>query len=155
MKLSRTAIILLVIIGIVLIGVAIFGAYQASKGSMNLALAQCLKQKGVTFYGAFWCPHCAQQEANFGLTRDQLSSIGLYTECSTPDGQGQTQVCKDAGIVSYPTWQFPDGTRVEGVQDLAALASKAGCPLPAGASSGSAPGEGGASSVPASTATSS
>ena len=27
--------------------------------------AQCLKDKGATFYGAFWCPHCKAQKALF------------------------------------------------------------------------------------------
>lgn len=28
--------------------------------------AKCLSEKGVKFYGAFWCSHCANQKAMFG-----------------------------------------------------------------------------------------
>ena len=28
--------------------------------------AQCLKDKGAIFYGAFWCPHCQNQKKMFG-----------------------------------------------------------------------------------------
>ena len=30
--------------------------------------AQCLKDKGATFYGAFWCPHCQAQKKLFGTS---------------------------------------------------------------------------------------
>lgn len=93
--------------------------------------AQCIKQSGATFYGAFWCPHCQAQKAMFGNSVKYLP----YVECSNPDGQTQTQVCINAGIISYPTWEFPQpGTstpkRVEGVIELADLASSTSCVLP-------------------------
>ncbi len=99
---------------------------NAPKGA--LALAQCLADSDATFYGAFWCPHCNSQKELFGSAEKVLP----YTECSTPDSKAQTQVCIDAGIKSYPTWQFKDGTQVTGVQTFAELAQKSGCPLTAG-----------------------
>ena len=66
------------------------------------ALAQCIKDSGATFYGAFWCPHCQAEEADFQMTRQQLADIGLYTECSTADASGQTQICIDKKITEYP-----------------------------------------------------
>jgi hypothetical protein len=50
-----------------------------------------------------------------------------YIECSTPDGKGQLQVCKDAGIDGYPTWEFPNGIRASGELKPQDLAEKAGC----------------------------
>lgn len=90
--------------------------------------AQCIKDKGAIFYGAFWCPHCQEQKAEFGNSAKLLP----YIECSTPDGQGQTQVCKDAGVISYPTWQFNASTtdRLTGKVELAKLAEKTSCVLP-------------------------
>ena len=41
-----------------------------------------------------------------------------YIECATPDGKAQTDICKTAGIKSYPTWEFKPGDRVEGVLTL-------------------------------------
>ncbi len=93
--------------------------------------AQCIKDKGALFYGAFWCPHCQAQKARFGTSAKYLP----YVECSTPDGQNQNQVCKDKGIESYPTWFFPQpGTttmeRVNGEIELVDLAKKTSCTLP-------------------------
>ena len=53
--------------------------------------AQCLKNKGATFYGAFWCSHCQSQKELFGRSAKLLP----YVECSNPNGQGQLQVCTD------------------------------------------------------------
>jgi|SRR3989344_1319881 len=96
------------------------------------AFASCLTEKGATYYGAFWCPNCAKQNQKFGNSKKLVN----YVECSTPDGKGQLQVCKDAGIKNYPTWEFPPtpGTttpsRLIGTQELATLAAKTGCELP-------------------------
>lgn len=88
-------------------------------------LAQCLGEKGAKFYGAFWCPHCQEQKKMFGNSAKLLP----YIECSTPDGKGQTQECIDKQIQSYPTWEFADGSRVNGEQKPQVLADKTGCPL--------------------------
>lgn len=90
------------------------------------AFAQCLKDKSAVFYGAFWCPHCQTQKKLFGSSVKFLD----YVECSTPDGSGQTQACKDKKITGYPTWEFADGTRLNGEIPLAQLAEKTSCPLP-------------------------
>jgi len=90
------------------------------------SFASCIKDSGTTFYGAFWCPHCQAQKAMFGTAAKNLP----YVECSTPDGNAQLQVCKDADVSSYPTWQFPDGSREVGEVPLAKLAEKTGCALP-------------------------
>lgn len=104
----------------------------------NLPLAQCLKDKGVFFYGAFWCPHCRAQKALFG---DAVSALP-YVECSNPD-QSQNQLCTSKNIHSYPTWRFPDGSELTGEQTLATLAEKSSCQSALN----------GASSAPASTTT--
>ncbi len=87
------------------------------------ALAQCLTDSGAVFYGAFWCPHCAQQKALFGKSENLLP----YVECSTPDGNSQLQICADKQIKSYPTWKFADGTELTGEVSLDTLAQKSGC----------------------------
>lgn len=88
--------------------------------------AQCLKDKGATFYGAFWCPHCKTQKKMFG------SSVKLlpYVECSTPDGNSQTAECIAKKIESYPTWIFADGSQLNGEIPLAQLSEKTSCVLP-------------------------
>jgi len=62
----------------------------------------------------------------FGVSQKLLP----YVECSTPDGQDQTQICKDKKIESYPTWIFADGTSLNGEITLQQLADKTSCVLP-------------------------
>ena len=88
--------------------------------------ATCLKDKGAVFYGAFWCPHCQAQKKMFGSSAKLLP----YQECSTANGQGQLQICIDKKISSYPTWEFADGSRLNGEIPLAELAEKTSCVLP-------------------------
>lgn len=95
--------------------------------------AKCIADnKGVTFYGAFWCPHCQDQKARFGKSAKHLP----YVECSTPDGRLQLQMCKDKGVETYPTWEFATSsvtastTRITGEMELADLAEKTKCELP-------------------------
>ena len=96
-------------------------------GDIDLVpFAQCLTEKKVTFFGAFWCPHCQATKKMFGKARDAIP----YVECSTADGKGQLQVCIDNNIESYPTWQFADGSRITGERTLQELSEKSGCPLP-------------------------
>lgn len=90
------------------------------------AFAQCLVDSGTTFFGAFWCPHCNAQKALFGDAAKDLP----YVECSTPDQQNQLPICIEAGVTAYPTWEFPDGSRLTGEVPLATLAQKTGCELP-------------------------
>ncbi|MES2315839.1 MAG: hypothetical protein V4486_03885 [Patescibacteria group bacterium] len=104
--------------------------------------ATCLKDQGATFYGAFWCPHCQAQKKLFGTSVKLLP----YVECSTADANGQTQICIDKKVQSYPTWEFKDGSRLTGEVPLAQLAEKTSCTLPADGASVVPPATPGASS---------
>jgi hypothetical protein len=88
-------------------------------------LAQCIAKSSATFYGAFWCPHCAEQKTKFGTGAQYLP----YVECSLPSGSGETQACIDHNIVQYPTWVFADGSRLVGAQTPEVLAKKTSCAL--------------------------
>ncbi|OGI72934.1 hypothetical protein A3D42_01645 [Candidatus Nomurabacteria bacterium RIFCSPHIGHO2_02_FULL_41_18] len=88
--------------------------------------AQCLSDKGAKFYGAFWCPHCANQKKMFGSSQKFLP----YIECSNPAGSAQLPICTEKGINTYPTWEFADGSRLSGEIPMAQLAEKTGCVLP-------------------------
>lgn len=89
------------------------------------AFAKCIANTSTTFYGAWWCPHCHDQKNEFGDAAKYLP----YVECANPD-ESENAVCKAAGIASYPTWFFPDGSTSTGVASLDALSQKTGCPLP-------------------------
>lgn len=101
------------------------GTQEVSGDPYAPQLAQCLKDNGATFFGAFWCPHCKKQKELFGAAEKALP----YVECSTSDGNGQTPICKDKKIESYPTWEFKDGSRLMGEQTFAVLAAKSDCPV--------------------------
>ncbi|MBP7006637.1 MAG: hypothetical protein KBC44_01625 [Candidatus Pacebacteria bacterium] len=120
------------VVGILILGVITTAIVRGSGGEASLKsgkldqFAQCLGDKGAVFYGAYWCPHCNSQKKMFGSSAKLLP----YVECSTLDGQGQTQECKDKNITGYPTWEFLDGTRLSGEIALSVLSSKTSCPLP-------------------------
>lgn len=109
--------------------VVIAGGYyfwsQSQKPGELDQFAQCLKDKGAIFYGAFWCPHCQNQKKMFGRSQKLLP----YVECSTADGRGQLPSCSEKKIEGYPTWEFTDGTRLSGEIPLRTLAEKTGCEL--------------------------
>lgn len=121
--------IIYILITVLFVGLVVFlivAPARVKTGKYD-SFAQCIKDSGAKFYGAFWCPHCQAQKARFGVSERLLP----YIECSTPDGQSQTRVCKDAGINTYPTWQFANSTTTEvGEIELADLATKTGCVLP-------------------------
>ncbi len=110
--------------GIIAVLAGLFIWYKATPGPYD-GFATCLKDSGVKFYGAFWCPHCQATKQLFSKSASKLP----YIECSSPDSKNQLQVCKDAGIDGYPTWVFPDGSRLSGEQSLEVLAEKSACPL--------------------------
>ena len=88
--------------------------------------AKCVAAKPTTMYGAYWCPHCAEQKEMF----ESSFQFVPYVECGVPGSRDEAQVCKDAGIKHFPTWQFADGERREGTQPLQMLGAETGCDLP-------------------------
>lgn len=115
----------LILLALIVLGIGASFMKSAQPSKLD-GFAQCLKDKGVVMYGAFWCPHCQRTKAMFGSSSKYLP----YVECSTPDGKSQTQICKDKGIQSYPTWVFPDGETYSGEHTLGEIASSSACVLP-------------------------
>ncbi|MDP2648317.1 MAG: protein disulfide isomerase family protein [bacterium] len=114
-----------ILIALIVVGVGAALLSGSTPGKYD-GFAQCLEEKEVIFYGAFWCPHCQNTKAMFGKSARLLP----YVECSTPDGKGQTQECKDKGISNYPTWERPDGERITGERTVQELSEFSGCSLP-------------------------
>lgn len=96
------------------------------RGNHFETFAKCLASKQVKMYGAYWCPHCAEQKEMFESSFQYVP----YVECGLPGSRNEAQVCKDAGIAHFPTWQFADGKREEGTLPLQTLGARAGCDLP-------------------------
>lgn len=91
--------------------------------SKNTEIAKCLTEKGVKFYGAFWCPHCQDQKKLFG---DDIKYI-TYIECDAKGENGKPAECEKAGVERYPSWYFPGQGIETGVKKPEELASKANC----------------------------
>lgn len=124
-KKTKTILISVLIALAIIAGIA-YLVYDANRPGPLDVFATCLKDKGATFYGAFWCPHCQNQKKMFGNSARLLP----YVECSLPDGSGQNQACNDKQVQSYPTWEFADKSRETGEVALKTLAEKTGCVLP-------------------------
>lgn len=90
------------------------------------AFARCLGEKGSKMYGLFWCPHCADQKEMFGSSVRYIP----YIECGIKGSHTINPVCSEAHVKNYPTWEFADGTRVEGAHSLEFLGQTTGCALP-------------------------
>ena len=116
----------LILLAIIVLGVGASFMKNAQPSKLD-SFAQCLKDRGAIFYGAFWCPHCQRTKAMFGSSAKYLP----YVECSTSDGKSQTQICKDKNIQTYPTWTFSNSTTtLSGERTLQELSDMSGCPLP-------------------------
>jgi hypothetical protein len=121
--------LVLKIVVVVAIVAVCSGLYLLLRHKQNIrmdAFAQCLGTKGAKMYGAYWCPHCADQKERFGSS----FQYAPYVECGIKGSQAEAQVCVDAGVKHFPTWIFADGARVEGDHPLEFLGEATGCPLP-------------------------
>jgi len=92
----------------------------SNTGQVGSSLAGRLTEAGFKVYTAWWCSGCKFQKQVFGDDWDNINNI----ECSEPSVRSQKEICKEAGIKAYPTWEFPDGTRHEGVLSLPELEQK-------------------------------
>ncbi|MBI3306148.1 hypothetical protein HYZ82_03435 [Candidatus Nomurabacteria bacterium] len=126
---DKNAKIFLAIIGVVVLGVIAAAVFRGNAGPTGPGeydgFAQCLADESAVFYGAFWCQHCQNQKKLFGSSQKLLP----YVECSTPNGQGQIKECIDKKVMTYPTWEFADGSRMTGEIPLSTLAEKTSCSL--------------------------
>ena len=127
---------ILIVLAVIVVLAFGYSSYQKTQPGELDTFAQCLGQKNIKFYGAFWCPHCQAQKALFGNSKSKLP----YIECSTSDQKGQTQICIDKGIQSYPTWSSMQASTTASTTDevfspgektLQELSNISGCQLPA------------------------
>lgn len=86
------------------------------------ALATHLTATGAKEYGAFWCPHCHEQKELFG--KSAAAKLN-YVECDPKGANAQTDLCRQVGITSFPTWEI-DRKLYPGVQPLDQLADLSG-----------------------------
>ena len=90
-----------------------------------VAFAKALTDSGTRFFGAAWCPHCTTQKQLF----QDGSKFLPFIEVTNPD-HTPNQIAIDEEVTEYPTWEFPDGTRLTGEQTLQTLSSRSGVAIP-------------------------
>jgi hypothetical protein len=88
----------------------------------QIAVAHWLRQRGVIFYGAWWCPACFQQKNLFGK---EAGNRLPYVECDKEEAGRQRCVAADVRV--FPTWVL-GVRRLEGVQTLDELKLWSGFP---------------------------
>lgn len=93
-----------------------------TSGEAEIALAKHLTQIGAKEYGAYWCPHCYDQKQLFG--KEAVSFLN-YVECDPNGKNARPQLCKDAKIEGYPTWEI-NGKKYPGAYALEKLAELSG-----------------------------
>lgn len=97
-------------------------AVTTTSGPAEIALARHLTEIGAKEYGAFWCPHCYDQKQLFGK---EAFAIIDYVECDPKGKNPRPQLCQQAGIEGFPTWEI-NKTLYPGVQPLDELAKASG-----------------------------
>jgi hypothetical protein len=125
-KPSKQKLALSIILGIcIILSIYIYVETAPPPNGTYDAFARCIAGTSTTFYGAWWCPHCAAQKTEFGDAAKYLP----YVECALPN-TAENATCTAIGIKSYPTWYFPGGASSTGVQTIATLAKETGCAVP-------------------------
>lgn len=118
-------------IGIAIAFIIVVGSLALHKSQKQIPqaeidkFAKCLGDKGAKFYGAFWCSHCEAQKKLFNNSKNLP-----YVECSTSDGNDQTENCKNEKISGYPTWKFSNGEVRQGEQSFSKLSELTKCEEP-------------------------
>lgn len=97
-----------------------------------VAFAKALTDSGTRLFSTFWSPVGAQQKALF---QDGAQFLP-FVELSNPD-RTLNSVATSEGIVALPgspadylTWEFPNGSRLSGLQTLQTLATSAAVAIP-------------------------
>ncbi len=90
-----------------------------------VAFAKALRDAGVQFFGAAWCPFCTEQKNLFQDGYKYLPFVEVTNPDRTPNSIGTSE-----NITTYPTWKFQNGQKVTGVQTLAQLSTLSGIAIP-------------------------
>lgn len=89
-----------------------------------VGFAKALKDAGVVFYGAIWCPFCNDQK---NLFEDGYKYLD-FKEVTNPD-KSLNALGTQKNITKFPTWELGN-TRVENVQTLQQLSTIFNVPIP-------------------------
>jgi cyclophilin family peptidyl-prolyl cis-trans isomerase len=112
------------------------GEGEAGEAVDLVAFARALADSGTRMYGAAWSPHCTAQKQLFEDGGDWLPFVEV-TNLDDPVtlnaiGRGEDLELNPSGrpVGMFPTWEFPDGTRVVGEMTLEAIAAASDVAIP-------------------------
>lgn len=100
-------------------------AVQGEPSPDLVAFAKLLKDQGVVFYGADWCPHCTEQKELFEDGQFELPFVEVTDGSRNLNSVGQAN-----GITDYPTWDFGANNRQIGVLTLDEISTFSGISIP-------------------------
>jgi hypothetical protein len=83
---------------------------------------QCVQDAGFVLYGNPQEEATARQLDELG----ELSRAVRFIPCEEPE-PGELSICERARITTSPTWEFPDGSRIDRVLLRDELVELAGC----------------------------
>lgn len=89
----------------------------------TLALANHLKQKEAKMYGTYWCLACKGQKIAFG--EKAFKQIN-YIECDPGGTNPQPNLCRQANVTGFPTWEIEGKLTCQGGCTLDKLADLSG-----------------------------
>lgn len=104
------------------------GAVTTPEGELApdlVAFAKALSAAEVIYFGAAWCPACTQQKQLFADGGQFLPFVEV-----TKADRTLNEIGVQENIQTFPTWEFPDGTRATGVLSLQELSQRSGVPIP-------------------------
>ena len=101
----------------------VFTGYSVKENNLD-GFAQCLSERGVKFFGAYWCANCDKQKQLFGSSIRYVN----YIECDPNSENSQSRLCMDNGIKGYPTWEI-GGQQYLGIQTLEKLSELSECKI--------------------------
>ncbi|MEO2046342.1 MAG: peptidylprolyl isomerase [Pirellulales bacterium] len=90
-----------------------------------VGFAQALADSGTQMFGASWCPACTAQKEVF----EDGAQFLPFVEVTNPD-RSINQIGLDNNIFAFPTWEFPDGSRLQGEQTLQTISDRSGVAIP-------------------------
>jgi glutaredoxin len=102
--------------------IALGAKVETVSGAAEIAFAEYLAAKNITFYGAYWCSHCQSQKSYFGAA---AAAKLPYVECAKDGENSQRELCRTKDIKVFPTWGI-NGQNVPGAKKLKELAAITG-----------------------------
>lgn len=106
-------------------GLQVAGQAEGEVQPDLVQFAIALGDAGVEFFGAGWCPACTQQKELFDDGKDNLPFIEVTNSDRSLNSIGIAE-----NIQTFPTWKFPNGTVLTGVQSLETLSQESGVAIP-------------------------